>query len=657
MRLVSASIVVLACHPTLLRAASFLPFLNFTSSAPLIFQSLASLLQVHSQTIFPNGHTIASVTIPRNTLLYHGRHDSDPVPSPEWLAFDIEMAYGIMGNMPDSRMLSYRTVKNVRAVYFDGASANLMGDGTKSQMVFIYNGTDDLPKRGGWGPPPGRGRRGTGHNHGQDEDDPPRRPPGRGPPGGWNPLQDEYFRARELCSWLLQSGLGGRGWGYEGIVRMNAGFELVWCDFDSPSLKLVSNLNVSAPLSGGGIVAQGRPQQRLNFQEPAAIEAQQLLRTTQDEGPHGPGMSDPREPFRNTSNWFWFSAAAKRYSGDSRIKVDVSGIFSFYEPGLSNQTGARIADDIDRLGLSPNGKWKLRHAPESQLLSSVEEWNRSQELDNLKIRRRQHRLITVDKTDGMYMRTEVENRLQNSLRLKPDQVGTDWHYITTDIVSKYGDELRTLLDYLGRVPQPHDMHSSIEDWMYRVRQLSHWFLLPFFEYPPERPYAKKELSKLFSLDSLLAKTTLQRCISQYETDETSEEDAVFGQAVKETLEGLCSVVVKIGLRVEYYWFMYFDPKPESWSLRVVEAYPEIIGQGRRWQEEMEELVAWLGWAGQRVECNKQCSVGETCYIPMWPVNGWGRGRRWGEDSKFLWEPVCVAMEKYPPEQWMLMEGD
>ena len=39
-----------------------------------------------------------------------------------------------------------------------------------------------------------------------------------------------------------------RHWGVEGAARMNAGFELIWCNFSSPSARLISNLNVKVPL-------------------------------------------------------------------------------------------------------------------------------------------------------------------------------------------------------------------------------------------------------------------------------------------------------------------------------------------------------------------------------------------------------------------------
>jgi hypothetical protein len=60
-------------------------------------------------------------------------------------------------------------------------------------------------------------------------------------------LFDEYVRAVGLCDWLFENKLGGVGWGFEGIVWMNAGFELIWCNFSSHSLRLISKLNATAP--------------------------------------------------------------------------------------------------------------------------------------------------------------------------------------------------------------------------------------------------------------------------------------------------------------------------------------------------------------------------------------------------------------------------
>ncbi|KAJ4303294.1 hypothetical protein N0V90_002187 [Kalmusia sp. IMI 367209] len=561
------------------------------------------------------------------------------------------MAYAIMGNMPDSRMLTYRNLKDVRAVYFDGASANLMGDGTWSQMVFLYNGTRHVPGRGGMRPPgkgpPGHRPPGWRHKDSagevdEDEDEPPRRPPDGKPPGHWNPLADEYFRARELCKWLISSGLGGKGWGYEAIVRMNAGFELIWCDFDSPSLKLVSNLNVSAPYISEAMPALHGGLQQPWLQKPLLVGAQARLGVNEDEGPHGPGMSDPREPFRNTSNWFWFSAASKRYTGDPRMTLDPSGIFSFYEAGLQNQSRVRMAGDIERLNLGPDGRWKSKYISASSA--------RDTELLKLQRRRREHRLTSVDKGDGKYMRDAVEKRLKDSLHMSKDGSKIDWAYVAKNIVTRYNNELKTLLSYLSDMPEMDETLTSLQIWLAKVRHLTHWFLLPFMEYPSTRPYKKDDLYDLFGTHSPLALSTLERCISQYDTgDEPSnEEDANFGQAIKETLHGLCSTVIKIGLHIEYHWFMYFEDKDAP----VEEVlYYVIRKRAQRWKEDLHELIAWLAWVEEDVGCEEKCGIGERCYVPMWPVSGWDRRGWWGQESRYLWEGVCIGMERYPPEQW------
>lgn len=63
--------------------------LNYSSPAPHLFASAYGLLQQWSNTVFPNGHTMAAVEVPAFTLFYHGRMDEEDVPSPEWLAFDM----------------------------------------------------------------------------------------------------------------------------------------------------------------------------------------------------------------------------------------------------------------------------------------------------------------------------------------------------------------------------------------------------------------------------------------------------------------------------------------------------------------------------------------------------------------------------------------
>jgi hypothetical protein len=64
---------------------------NFSSSAPHYFASAYGLLQQWSNTFFPNGHSIVPCEIPPLTKLYHGRKDAEVPPSPEWIAFDMQV--------------------------------------------------------------------------------------------------------------------------------------------------------------------------------------------------------------------------------------------------------------------------------------------------------------------------------------------------------------------------------------------------------------------------------------------------------------------------------------------------------------------------------------------------------------------------------------
>jgi hypothetical protein len=64
---------------------------NYSSEAPHYFASAYGLLQQWSNTFFPNGHSLVPCAIPPFTKLYHGRMDGDVPPSPEWVAFDMQV--------------------------------------------------------------------------------------------------------------------------------------------------------------------------------------------------------------------------------------------------------------------------------------------------------------------------------------------------------------------------------------------------------------------------------------------------------------------------------------------------------------------------------------------------------------------------------------
>ncbi|KAK0662378.1 putative purine nucleoside phosphorylase [Lasiodiplodia hormozganensis] len=599
------------------------PLLNFSSPAPYIFSSINGLLQQWSNSFFPNGHTIAACDIPAHTLLYHGRHDADLPPSPEWLAFDVEMAYGIMGNLPDSRMLTYRTTRAVKCLYFDGMSANLMSDGVESQMTFLYGDSESIPSR----PHPGRPGRGPPRRGPPPEDVPGHGDGGRPPFGHWNPLDDEYFRAEGLCRWIKENELGGQGWGLEGIVRMNAGFELIWCDFDSPSLRLMSNLNVSAPriqMEKRTTLGEYAQQQLLDLATDQTIlkGAANAHESDSKEGPHGPGMTDPSEPFRGVANWMWFTAAARRYGfsgssgtgtgrGEARVRINTCGIFTFYDPGLEDHDRARIEDERAYLNISDHGSW---HSPEHAETRAVA-------LEQLLRRRRSHRPNHVSQSDGKYMKDAMERRMHAVAKSDGGFCSNiDWKLSMEEVVTFYGANLRNLLQTLEEIPEPSEKHwLTVREWLESVRVLTHWFMMPFLEYP-RGPYTNESLKVDFDLDSPMMQEAMERCQGQYGADDIKElgdGEKLLSWSIDETLGGICRVLFKVGLEVEYEWLSYYNLDPEKHGDDSCEQ--PVLGTGREWKMAVEELMAWLGWVEQWTGCEGPCGQNEICYIPMWPA--------------------------------------
>lgn len=572
-------------------------FLNFSSTAPHVFSSVNGLLEQWSNTFFPNGHTIVACEIPKATLLYHGRIDFSDPPSPEWLAFDIEMSYSIMGSNLDSRIFTYRTTHAVKAIYFDGASAVLMGSGTESQMVFLYGDSGSVPSNPGPGRgrgPPGGGYRGDGPPyHGFSGEDPSASTP------RWNPIADDYFRARGLCRWIQEKGLGGLGWGFEGVIRMNAGFEMIWCNFTSPSLQLVSNLNVSAPRLQGEKEPEdprGPPRgpmlsRRFSPLQQAPLSMPQDVRLA-DEGPHGPGMTNPKEAFRGVANWMWLTAAARRYGssangagrGETRAKVQTCGLFSFYNEKLSDQAVARTNEENAVLNITTSGRWKGPKAGGSRKIA----------LGQLARRRRQHRTNHVSKHDGILMQDLVESSLLKALA-ETECSGIDWHLNTQEIVAAYAQHLQELSAILDN-PSKSDTRS----WLASVRVITHWLMLPFFEYPPG-PYTNESLPGKFSLKSPGAQSALGRCRSQYsflEENVISESEQMIAGAIDGTLSAICNTIFQVGLEVEIEWLAKFNNIPEA----VGGGSPPISVEASAWNEKVEELNAWLGWAEQWTSC-------------------------------------------------------
>lgn len=595
--------------------------LNFTSPVPHLFASIPSLLHQWSNTIFPNGHALAPVEVPAYTLFYHGLispEESAPAPpNPEWLAFDLEMAYGIMGSSRNSFLLTYQTTRPIKALYFDGESAALMGLGQMdTQMLQLFGNVS-------------------------------------GPPGqGFFGLGQEYLRAHGLCRWFEDAGLGGRGWGFEGVVRMNAGFEMIWCDFSSPSLRLISRLNITAPLlpaEDGSKVADSESD--LSQAPVVSIEQDptsyyplppQPTKTGRDSEPSYPAAPPNwrhdlgREPFLGIQGWGWFDSATWHYGstrngpgrGEVKARVLSCGVLSYYSPRFANQSLNRALEEQTRLNLTADGLWT----------GPGEYGNRTKAIKQLARRRRFHHLGDVIPEEASLMRKNSERALRSLLEPDNKCSGVDWVLMTSEIVQRTTNHLTMVDTKLLSFPSDDPRNeTAVSRWLYDLRAQIHLFMVGYLEYPPKIGH------ETWSTQSDLYEETFSRCkyrhtrllVPEELQDPLSREEEDIRLAVEGVHGTVCSVLLTLGFGVEQAWFDYTSGAKTPAGLQGEEA---LAGRADRWRDGIAELQAWLGWESEYYGCRQTCAWDERCYIPMWPLvpmqrgPGGGPGRHHGNGT-------------------------
>ncbi|ORY58538.1 uncharacterized protein BCR38DRAFT_447590 [Pseudomassariella vexata] len=183
-----------------------------------IFNSIHSAMRQWGSSLHHNGISMIPATIPKGSLFYHGGPSSQTPPGPEWLAFDIEHSEAFAWSFPplkDDQHLfedrdeqksihsqhenvhlqppshpirgylhTYQATRDLNLLYVDGMSAgkSYMGTlDTQDLILRLLNNTDKGALR-------------------------------------------ELERARELCDHVTE-------WGYDGLIRMEIGFEVIYCNF------------------------------------------------------------------------------------------------------------------------------------------------------------------------------------------------------------------------------------------------------------------------------------------------------------------------------------------------------------------------------------------------------------------------------------------
>lgn len=207
-----------------------------------IFNAVHSAMRQWGSSLNHNGMSIFPVTIPEGVLLHHGTQSPDTPSSPEWLAFEIEHAElfahpqsrtkpllspqpnqqqqqhqhplsTVASHQPTNQthgyLHTYRTTRPLHLLYLDGTSAGKTGMGTLDTQDLLL-----------------RLNRSTG-------------------------MMDERDRARSLCE-LATAWSGGA---LDGIVRMEAGFEVIKCDFTAGMERVAVRRRPDGPRSAEGAEA------------------------------------------------------------------------------------------------------------------------------------------------------------------------------------------------------------------------------------------------------------------------------------------------------------------------------------------------------------------------------------------------------------------
>ncbi|MCJ1238768.1 hypothetical protein MMC14_006759 [Varicellaria rhodocarpa] len=134
-----------------------------------------------------------------------------------------------------------------------------------------------------------------------------------------NHSDDFIFNERvcgtELCAWAKEIGV-------DGIMRMNAGFETLICDFSASSLTEALNVNITVPGKG------------------SAVENAQLPQDPNRRPPQGIGNY-----YAEQTSWEWIRSGTWHYGGyanggqshrEQRVRLDKCGMVTFYDPRLKS---------------------------------------------------------------------------------------------------------------------------------------------------------------------------------------------------------------------------------------------------------------------------------------------------------------------------------
>ena len=490
-----------------------------------------------------------------------------------------EMAYGIMGSTRNSFLSTYQTTQSAKCLYFDGASGALGDSGTMdTQMLFLYGNT-------------------TG-------------PPGKNLTGEF--LWDEYARAQRLCGWLHEQNLDVPGQGIEGIVRMSAGFEVIWCNFSTPSLRLISRFNVSVPLLG-----YNRTSSPTKYPE----KTNGASFVTDQGNPVDLPAPDweidwEHEPFVASQQWDWFTSISRAYSSEDlasnrepSIRLLDVDLVSLYSPQYQRLLTTLAEHEREQLNLTSDGLW--------QGISNQQP--RRDALKELMRRRSRHRAGDLSPQENARFRQDMERMVSRIVNQDPQNSREShavlWSHTCDTIVNSFAKRLmqfQRLLQYEHAAEREPSVYTKRRFALLRER--AHALLMPFFEYSSDIGTASDMQQQSQHIQS-----SLDRCKRAYLSWSVQDEahkaepqgmgSHFVGRAIEEVMDSICSVLVGVGTSIEKTWLRDFN---HDFNAQFQQSHVEM----QKWQDQIEELTAWLGWSPHWMGCDRLCAwdVSTTCCV-------------------------------------------
>lgn len=391
----------------------------------------------------------------------------------------------------------------------------------------------------------------------------------------------DYARAERLCGWASTRGV-------EGFVRTNAGFELLWCNMRFEGLKLVRNMNVTrwADEMNDHSDRSGsdRDGERGGHRRPPVPGGDHLLLPGPGPGRHPPGRGF--NMFARYASWEWLRAASHTYDGLGEARVRLDSVWHVTARGTSvSQLGA------SRMASLPN--------------ETIAIW-----------------------------KNEVDAMLRMALEENKPVSGIEWRGLTDAIVARYGDrlpELGALLDRALQVPEDsyaleasaytHFTNASAP-LQHAYRQISS-LVLPFYDHE-----ATKESQINICTSSILPDLTTPEC----KADFMNPFENKLWRAINHVHNSICTILIEVHAELTALR-PHWNALESSHKSSIAALHSKI-----------EHLIAQLDWS-LWVRCPEVCAWGQVCYVPIWPLVGFGTQSQtlwpdWGDGRP---EPQCVSI--------------